>query len=55
MYSSLGPKGSLGDMDNDGYEDLFIGGSKGFAPVILKGGPNKFTEQNQAVFDKNKG
>jgi len=54
MYSSLGPKTSIGDIDNDGYDDLFIGGSKGFVPVIMKGSANNFTEQYMPVFDKNK-
>ena len=54
MYSSLGPKTSMGDIDNDGFEDLFIGGSKGYAPVILKGNADNFTENKMSVFDKHK-
>lgn len=45
MYSSLGPKTSIGDIDNDGFKDLFIGGSKGFSGVIMKGSINNFKEQ----------
>ncbi len=54
MYSSLGPKASMGDIDNDGFEDLFIGGSKGYSPVILKGTANNFIEKKMSVFDKHK-
>lgn len=54
MYSTLGPKASIGDIDNDGYEDIFIGGSKGFLPVIMKGSATNFTKQEIPVFDANK-
>ncbi len=53
MYSTLGPKTSVGDVDNDGYDDIFIGGSKGFSPVLMKGSANNFTKQEVPVFDKN--
>jgi len=54
MYSSLGPKSSIGDIDNDGIKDLFIGASKGFSSVILKGYKNGFKEMKLPVFDLNK-
>ncbi len=54
MYSSLGPKASIGDIDNDGYKDMFIGGSKGFSGTIMKGNAKNFIEQKTTVFDKHK-
>jgi hypothetical protein len=54
MYSSLGPKTSMGDIDNDGYEDLFIGGSKGYAPVIMEGSSENFIGQEMSVFEEHK-
>jgi len=54
MYSSLGPKASMADVDKDGYNDLFIGGSKGFSSVLLKGSAGKFIKQKTPAFEKNK-
>ena len=54
MYSSLGPKTSIGDIDNDGFQDLFIGGSKGYAPVIMKGNSENFVEKEMSVFEEHK-
>jgi len=54
MYSSFGPKASIGDVDDDGFEDLFIGGSKGISAVIMKGNATNFTIQDLSIFDKHK-
>ncbi|MEE9362613.1 MAG: VCBS repeat-containing protein [Cellulophaga sp.] len=54
MYSTEGPKVAMGDIDNDGKEDLFIGSSKGNTPTILLGNDTSFMPFNSPVFEKNK-
>lgn len=54
MYSTEGPKLAIGDIDNDGDNDLFIGGSKGNIPTILKAHNGTFTPLMNTDFDKNK-
>jgi len=51
MASNEGPKMAMGDIDKDGHEDLFIGGSKGNAPTLLMGSPNGFTVKPTSDFE----
>ncbi len=54
MCSTEGPKVSVGDLNNDGVQDMFIGGSKGNAPSLLLGNNLKtFVNSNTTDFDKN--
>lgn len=54
MTSTEGPKMSLADVNADGHQDLFIGGSKGNEPSLFMGGKNGFTLKKTTDFDKNK-
>lgn len=54
MLSTQGPKVSLGDINKDGQEDLFIGGSKGQSPTILMGSNGTFEPMVHTEFDINK-
>ncbi len=54
MYSSLGPHASKADIDKDGNDDLFIGGSKGFLSTIMKGNGKNFKQQKMSIFEKHK-
>ena len=54
MRSSEGPKISFGDVNNDGEEDLFIGGSKNSSSKLFLQKNNSFSESNTDVFDKQK-
>ena len=54
MSSTEGPKMSMADVNGDGYQDLYIGGSKGNAPSLFMGGKNGFTLKKTTDFDKNK-
>ncbi|MEO9892130.1 CRTAC1 family protein [Aurantibacter sp.] len=53
MLSSEGPKMTIGDVDNDGRSDIFIGSSKGFSPTLLFNKKNGWKESKQKVFDIN--
>ncbi len=53
--SQEGPAMAVGDIDNDGNEDVFIGGSRNQAGTIYKHkGDGKFVKANQQVFQKDK-
>ena len=54
MTSTEGPKMSLADVNADGHQDLFIGGSKGNEPSLFMGGKNGFTLKKTTDFDKTK-
>lgn len=54
MSSTEGPKMTMADVNGDGYQDLYIGGSKGNAPSLFMGGKNGFTLKKTTDFDKNK-
>ena len=53
MLSTEGPKMSMADVNNDGLEDLFIGGSKGEAATLLLGKTKGFTKSIIPDFEKN--
>ncbi|MCK5443832.1 MAG: VCBS repeat-containing protein, partial [Maribacter sp.] len=52
MYSTEGPKISMADINNDGQQDLFIGGSKGNSPTLLLGSNNTFIPSKGQYFNK---
>ena len=54
MRSTEGPKMSLADVNNDGLEDIFIGGSKGNTSKLFIQKNNHFTESNTTVFKNSK-
>lgn len=54
MRSTEGPKMAVGDVNNDGEKDLFIGGSKGQSAKLFIQKNKKFTEKNSATFHQHK-
>ena len=56
MYSNKGPFISVGDVNGDGLEDVFIGGSSGFAGALyLQGGNSRFTKKESLALLADKG
>ncbi|MDC1226239.1 VCBS repeat-containing protein [Algibacter sp.] len=53
MCSTEGPKMSMADVNNDGKQDLFIGGSKGSSATILLGKDSGFVIDKTKDFEKN--
>jgi hypothetical protein len=53
MCSTEGPKVSMADVNNDGEQDIFIGGSKGNAPTLLFGKNDNFLPALTQDFNKN--
>ena len=53
MSSTEGPKMSMADVNNDGFKDIFIGGSKTNAANILLGNTQGFALTNTTIFNKN--
>ena len=54
MRSAEGPKMAIGDVNNDGEDDIFIGGSKGNPGKIFIQKNSHFTEGNSTIFEINK-
>ncbi len=53
MCSTEGPKLSMADLNNDGFEELFIGGSKGNPAQLFQGNATGFSEVSSSTFIKN--
>jgi len=54
MSSTEGPKMSMADVNSDGKQDVFIGGSKGSAPSLFLGSDHSFRIKKTTDFDKHK-
>ncbi len=54
-YSTLGPALASGDINNDGNDDFYLGGSKSYLGRLFVMGPTGFVEVSQNTFanDKN--
>ncbi|MBS0000060.1 MAG: VCBS repeat-containing protein [Cyclobacteriaceae bacterium] len=53
LLSTQGPFLAKGDVDNDGHEDIFIGGSKGFpGKLYIHDGNGSFEQQEMTCFEK---
>ena len=55
MCSTEGPRISSADINGDGYEDLFIGGSKGTQPTLFLGDKTGLKKSASNDFIKNSG
>jgi len=55
MRSTEGPKLDMGDVNNDGLMDFYIGGAKNSAgKLFINIGQNKFKSSNEDLFEKDK-
>ncbi|WP_445957000.1 VCBS repeat-containing protein [Yeosuana sp.] len=54
MRSAEGPKMAVADVNNDGQQDIFIGGSKSNASKLFVQKNNRFTPLKSTVFESNK-
>ena len=54
MLSREGPKATIGDVNNDGLQDLFIGGAKGQAGQLYFQTKNGFIKHSQKTFEADK-
>lgn len=53
MLTSCGPVMAVGDVNNDGREDVFAGGSEGNpGKMYVQGADGSFEETNASIFDK---
>lgn len=52
--STLGPFMTLGDVNNDGHDDMFIGASSGSASKLFISDGNRFKQTNQPAFETDK-
>lgn len=53
--STLGPAIAVGDINNDGLEDMVIGGANGFsATIYVQTANGKFKTQTSKIFDQHK-
>lgn len=50
--STLGPAIAVGDIDNNGFEDVFIGGASGQSAVLYLNNGQSFVEKKQTQFEK---
>lgn len=53
MMSTEGPKMAIGDVNKDGFSDLFIGSSAGNSPTFLLGTKDGYRKSVQLVFEIN--
>jgi len=53
MCSTEGPRMTFGDVNGDGYDDIFIGGSKGNTPSILYSNGATFSKSSTNTFTEN--
>ncbi len=53
MYSTQGPKMTVGDLNGDGKDDVFIGGSKGSSAVLYTSNGNSQQQTSVNSFEKN--
>ena len=54
MCSTEGPKLSSSDINKDGFEDIYVGGSKNNSGKILFGSKNGYVISEQKVFDSHR-
>ena len=54
MLSREGPKATVGDINNDGLSDIFIGGAKGQPGQLYIQSNNDFRKKDQRAFEEDK-
>ncbi|MFS4416006.1 VCBS repeat-containing protein [Maribacter sp. 2307ULW6-5] len=54
MWSTEGPRMAMADVNQDGWQDVFIGGAKGHLPQLFLGNKDKFKKKESGSFEENK-